>query len=252
MEGWSVPRRAWALGCAVMLVLLSGCATRSISNSGPPGQSYNPLYHGELTEFDVIGVDPASASTDAAIAHALDIHRKPVVRRGDAVMVIQSGALLPDEAMLEALAPMFDVKSFSGVPLTRNDAQRYGGVSEGPVPGYASALRMAAARSGAETVICYWGVLESARAGQPSKLVSWVPIVGSVVPDETQRMRIRLRMVVVDVRTGSWSMFSPEVFDDAALSASINRGTSDQDQVERLKGAAYKAAVIQLAAQFSP
>lgn len=90
------------------------------------------------------------------------------------------------------------------------------------------------------------------RAGQPTKLVSWVPVVGSVVPDETQQMRIRLRMVVVDMRTGNWSVLSPEAFDDAALSASINRTASDQDQVERLKSAAYKAVVTQLAAQFAP
>jgi len=104
------------------------------------------------------------------------------------------------------------------VPLARGQSEYHGIAVEGA---YASAIRMAAARSGAETVICYWGVLESARAGQPTKIMSWVPIVGSVVLDETQRMRIRLRMVVVDVRTGSWSMFSPDVVDDAALSASI-------------------------------
>lgn len=251
MGGWSALPRAVALGVMV-LVLLSGCATRSISNSGYPGQSYNPLYHGELSEFDVIGVDPTSGSTDAAIAHALDMHRKPVLRRGDAIMLIQSGALLPDDAMLQAMAPLFDVKSFSGVPLTRNGVPQYAAAPAVNSPDYSSALRMAAARAGAETIVCYWGVLESARAGEASKLVSWVPVVGSVVPDETQRMRIRLRMIVVDVRSGGWAMFSPDALDDAALSASINRESSDQDQVARLKLAAYKAATSQLIAQFSP
>ncbi|HUN48636.1 MAG TPA: hypothetical protein VMU85_19050, partial [Stellaceae bacterium] len=111
---------------------------------------------------------------------------------------------------------------------------------------------MAAARAGAETIVCYWGVLESARSGQASKLVSWVPVVGAVVPDETQRMRIRLRMIVVDVRSGGWAMFSPEPVDDTALSAAINRAPADQDQVARLKGAAYETAARQLIAQFAP
>ena len=248
MGGSSVLRRGWLVALGVAVLLLAGCETRSISNSGYPGNSYNPLYHGELSELDVIGVDPVSPGTDAAIAHALDIHRKPVVRRGDAVMLIQSGALMPDDAMLQAMEPLFDVKSFSGVPLARNASVP----SAAGEAAYASALRMAAARAGAETIVCYWGVLESARSGQASKLVSWVPVLGAVVPDETQRMRIRLRMIVVDVRSGGWAMFSPEPLDDTALSAAINRAPSDQDQVARLKGAAYKSAAIQLVAQFGP
>ncbi|MFH2046209.1 MAG: lipoprotein [Pseudomonadota bacterium] len=42
----------------LLLIILSGCSTRSISNSGYSPESYyrpqadNPLYKGELSEFD--------------------------------------------------------------------------------------------------------------------------------------------------------------------------------------------------------
>jgi hypothetical protein len=48
----------------VITVLLSGCSVRSISNSGynpggyyPRGGDNNPFYKGELSEFDVLGID---------------------------------------------------------------------------------------------------------------------------------------------------------------------------------------------------
>ena len=55
-------------------------------------------------------------------------------------------------------------------------------------------------------------------------------------------MRIRLKVAVVDVATGSWSMFAPEAYVDRSLSASLDRGASDQEQVELLKGKGYQAS----------
>lgn len=65
----------------------------------------------------------------------------------------------------------------------------------------------------------YWGVLESARENLSTKVVSWVPILGALVPDENQRMRIRLKVALIAVKTGHWSMFSPEPFDDVDFSS---------------------------------
>lgn len=42
-----------------------------------------------------------------------------------------------------------------------------------------------------------------------NKVVSWVPILGALVPDENQRMRIRLKVALIDVKSGKWEMFSP-------------------------------------------
>ena len=72
---------------------------------------------------------------------------------------------------------------------------------------------------------------------------SWVPIVGWAVPDKAQEIRIRLKVALIDVKTGQWEMFSPKTFEDTAYSAILNREGSDQEQVALLKAKAYQTAV---------
>jgi hypothetical protein len=225
-------------------LMLAACQTRSISDAGYAGAGgrNNPFYRGELTEFDLLGIDPARPASDGDIAALLGQRHSVAPRRGGTVMVIQSGALIPDPAMLRALDPYVTVVPFSGVPL---------GAAGSAASGYARALRLAAAEAGAETILCYWGILESAVEREPTKVVSWLPILGQAIPDEAQLMRIRLKLALVDVRTGSWTMLAPPPFVDDALSASLTRAASDQRQVERLKEQAYKAAVAALAARLA-
>ena len=252
-------RRLFALACVLLLV--GGCTVRSISNSGyGAGRGGdNPFYRGELTELDVLGIDVQHPISDADIARELERRHRVEVRKGAVLLVLQSGALMPDEPMLKALLPYFSVTPFSGVPVSALDRAPVhlasAGTSSGnqtPGPTYASMLRLAAARSGADTIVCYWGMLESGIENQMTKAISWVPIVGAAVPDQTQHMRIRLKMALIDVRTGDWSVFVPEAQTDSTLSAALNRGASDQEQVAALKEAGYKAAAAQLVAKYTP
>jgi hypothetical protein len=64
-------------------------------------------------------------------------------------------------------------------------------------------------------------------------------------------MRIRLKVAVIDVRTGQWSMFSPEAYVDSALSAAFIRAQADQQQVASLKEKVYKAAVDAFLARYA-
>lgn len=231
---------------ATGLVFLTGCATRSISDSGYRGGNYHngSLYRGELSEFDVLGADRDQTITDADIAKALDNPARVKLRRGSSLVLIQSGAMMPDEPMAEALGRFVSVVPFSGWP---TDGQR--GVVKPDSEtrsSYAKSLRLAAAKGGCETIVCYWGMLETARKGLASKPVSWVPIVGWSLPDEKQLMRIRLKVAVIDVRAGHWSVFSPEPFEDQAVSANYGREAADQSQVQKLKQKAYEAAVKDL------
>lgn len=146
--------------------------------------------------------------------------------------------------MVAELSKHFKVTPFSGVPpkhRTMTDTEPPESVS------YARSLRLAAARAGAEAVVCYWGTLESARRNLETKTVSWIPFAGWVVPDESQHMRIRLKLAVIDVRTGGWTMLTPEPSEDKAWSTSFRHGSSDQKQVEALKRRAYEAGVRELA-----
>jgi hypothetical protein len=225
---------------AIACLLLAGCETRSISNSGynagySGGYRYGAAgnYAGELSEFDVLGVDSAGSVTDAEILGALDTRTRVHLARNSRVLLIQSGADFPDNSMQEALSAHYTVGPFSGRPRAPKDAPA----------SYSRSLRLAAARGGYDKILCYWGVLESQRTGKFTKGVSWVPIVGFFVPDESQSMRIRLKAVLIDTATGNWVMLQPQPITDRQISSIISRESSDQELVEKLKEEGYKSLV---------
>jgi len=250
------------LACA----LIAGCAksARSISHSGytkpgsychhPPGDSLSDLafeYRGELSEFDVLGISRGEITSDAEIRRTLEVAKPVKLRPGSSVLLIQSGALFPDGPMMSALSRHFSVVPFSGVPTVRKTSVGGAQTESRDPESYSQSLRLTAARGGADMVFCYWGMLESESERLPTKTVSWVPIVHWVVPDEKQHMRIRLKVALLDVRSGNWSVFSPKPFTDARVSTSPRRGAVDQKQVERLKQLAYEAAVAELVQSYS-
>ena len=231
--------RELLLSLLILVACVTGCTTRSISDSGYESgygshkSRGNPLYQGELSEFDVLGVSPSETVSQADIADALDQARQGItLRKGDSLMLIQSGAMMPDNGMQDALERYFSVTPFSGIPQQSAENK----------PGYALSLRYAAARAGIEYLVVYWGVLESGVQNLETKTISWVPIVGLVIPDEKQQMRIRLKIAVVDVRSGRWEVFTPQSFDNTAYSTWGRRESSDQNQVARLKAQAYSSA----------
>jgi hypothetical protein len=183
-------------------------------------------YHGELTEWDILGTGNTNVST---------AKYEPVsLSKGERVLVIQSGAFFPDDQMIRDLETHCTVAMFSGVPPKEKD------------PALAERLRSAALNGGCSKLLVYWGVLESAQRDQATKAVSWVPVVGMFVPDSTQTMRIRVKAFVVDAASGRWSMFIADSFEDERLSAPLVRESSDQGQVARLKALAYRNLVNKL------
>ncbi len=215
------------LACVVFALLLAACETRSISNSGYYGG--NNGYRGELSEFDVLGVEASVNVTDADIASALRDAKGVRLSRADKVLLIQSGADFPDAPIQEALGKFFLVGTFSGKPVAKKDAAQ----------SYAKSLRLAAALGGYAKIVCCWGVIESEHVDQATKIVSWVPFAGSLIPDERENMRLRLKAAVIDVASGQWAMVQTAPFDDTRLSASLVRKDSDQGLVTKLKAQGY-------------
>jgi len=242
------------LGCA----LVAGCAkVRPISNSGytqprgwpngyeqPTDGAY--AYRGELSEFDVLGVSDDELTTENDIRRALDNSKRFRLPAGSSILLIQSGAVIPDGFMVTELSKHFSVVPFSGVPACPGRMAKGADPDPFMAQSYGKSLRLAAARGGNQAIVCYWGMLESESDYLPTKTVSWVPVVNWILPDEKQHMRIRLKIALIDVRTGNWTVFSPKPFEDARISTSPRRGTVDQKQVERLKGEAYTASAREL------
>jgi hypothetical protein len=222
------------------LVFLAGCETRSISNSGfdhryasgrPDGNA------GELSELDVLGVAADATISEADIQAALQTPAEARLARTSKVLLIQSGADFPDEPMIEAMHQRFSVAPFSGKP----QAKPENGLA------YAKALRLAAARGGFDKIVCYWGVLESERKNKITSSVSWVPIVGYLIPDERENMRIRLRAAIVDVASGRWTLVTPSPVASTSLSSILSRRETDQELVSELKDAGYRDLAQSLA-----
>jgi hypothetical protein len=259
--------------------LFVGCAktVRSISQT----QYQNDAHYvappaRELDEFDVLGVDRGKTVTEEEIQRVASQNKPLQLASGSTILLIQSGAIYPDGPMVTQLSKHFRVVPFTGVaeenkiaaviPIrdqtTRNVAvitdpdkpvtivpmstlakERYRTESAPKeAPSYSRTLRLAAARAGASTVICYWGILESGNESLPTKTVSWLPIVNWVMPDERQHMRIRLKIAMVDVASGSWSVFSAEPLESKSWSISPRREVADQKQVEAIKQKAYELA----------
>lgn len=249
----TAPRSLASVALIGILFLIAACETRSISDSGYRGndrygyasRSSNPLYRGELSDFDVLGIERTQVITEATILSAFNDKQPLSVKKGSSIMLVQSGAMFPDTPMLKAFEKYYSVAGFTGVPERPNAPGASGNARLEPdtTPNsYAMTLRLAAAKGGYEKIVAYWGALESARKSEGTKAVSWVPFVGGAIPDERQHMRIRLKLAVIDTRTGQWEMFTPDDHQDASWSASYTRASSDQAQVAVLKEKAYAQA----------
>jgi hypothetical protein len=246
-------------GAILILVLLaSGCTeVRSISDSGYRDKNAyyyyrdsNP-YHGELNELSVLGVNSKEDISEDDIKSAISNPKQITLKRGDSVIVIQSGARFPDQMMTDSLGKYFAILPLSGIAEFPDTRVPKKDEEKEKTPSLNKTLRLATARSGVKTIIVYWGILESARENIATKTISWVPVVGSVVPDETQQMRIYIKGAVIDVASGNWIMITPKSFEDKRISADINRSASDQGQVSVLKEKAYSDFVTELVKRFS-
>ncbi len=249
------------ISTTILCIFLFGCSTvRPISNSAYAGKETRhnrapepPLdpgfqYRGELSEFDVLGITPGAIASENEIRRALDNAKRVKLRRDGSVLLIQSGAAFPDGGMVTELSKHFQVVPFSGIPTAKDALLQNDSFNP---QSYSRILRLAAAKGGNDTIVCYWGVLESETENLATKTVSWLPVVHWVLPDARQHMRIRLKVALIDVRTGDWSVFSPKPFEDSRISRSPRREVADQKQVERLKSEAYGASAKELVRLYS-
>ena len=234
MNKISALRRTVAISIFLTALALQGCGVRSISDSGYQAESqgrFRPaskaLYKGELTEFEVLGIASQTPASQEEINRSLEDRQRLTLPKGSPIMLVQSGAIMPDDQMVRALESHHRIVAFSGIPTEPSNGN------------IAPALRLAAARGGCEKIMVYWGILETAQKDMSTKTVSWVPIIGGMIPDESQEMRIRLKVAIIDVKSGQWKTISPKPIQDTSASARYTRASSDQRQVETLKSQAY-------------
>jgi hypothetical protein len=193
----------YAFASTCLFLLLIGCGTqgnyRSTDFSGDRVYKKGSEPSPQLSENEVLDLKPSDSVTDEDIRRILDQTRSFQLKSGSRLLLVQSGAIHPDKAMVEELSPHFTVVPHTGVPSDLRQEDFESAVSK--------ALRLAAAHSNAETILVYWGHLEMKRNDLVTSIVSWVPVIDFTVPDEYQKVRMFLKVALIDVRTGQWATF---------------------------------------------
>jgi hypothetical protein len=195
----------------------------------------------QLKENDVLGLRNTRGVTDREINRILDEAGALKIREGSTILLVQSGSSHPDNAMIEALSKRFVVVPHTGLPAE---------LREGADDDTSKALRLAAAHSNAETIVVYWGHLELKRDDLPTGIVSWVPVVDFMVPDEFQRLRMHLKVALVDVRTGNWATFRTEPIESEALTTRHAREHQKAWPLHNSKQRLYENTVRKLLASY--
>src|SRR5262249_23400929 len=138
-----MPAARLRVAFVAILALVTGCQVRSISDPGY--YSDNRTYVGELSEADVIGAH-GSVEDAASIQAGRAQHTPPRLRPGSSIMLVQSGALFPDNDLVAAFGNACRVTTFSGLPGARAPNAKDGSTAPSAVP-----YRFAAALGGIDT-----------------------------------------------------------------------------------------------------
>jgi hypothetical protein len=220
---------------ALLAAALAACGSappKPATDSPATEKSAQGAVQAPLTETDVLGFDGAQSVSEEEIVKAAGPRGKIQVKRGAPVMLIHAGAAAPEEIMLREAANYFSVTPFSGLAQHRNDAGESANLSR--------ALRLTAAKGGSDFLIVYWTVLEggSGKPGAPN----WRPVAGDV-PLDAEQVRMRLRMLIVDVKSGHWATANPETFEDKAARGGWFRKPTSAQRTAALKERAYKHAL---------
>ena len=230
-------------GCALWiagLTLLAACGTnrdyRSADLTSERAYKKGKLSP-QLKENEVLGLASSNQISDQDIERILDETRAFVLKEHSTLLLVQSGAHHPDGEMLNQISKHFSVIPNSGVP---------GDLRSEDVGDISKALRLAAAHAGAETILVYWGNIEMKRDDLPTGIVSWVPVVDFMVPDEYQKVRLHLKVALINVRTGQWATFRTEALEEENLTTRYAREKAPNWPLHAIKTRAYEACVRKL------
>lgn len=254
---------------ALTLMFLTGCQSPTVTQQAIERYRLNDFSR-ELTEMELLGITLRESIDEGKITQALNEEHIPIrLHKGDRLLVVQSGADMPDEQMTALLETTFTTQPFTGITeykrttpepdymliarlfiAAAKEAAKKDTANTNeqatPAPDFAQVLRFAAVRSDIKTIMVYWSILESGIVNHQTKLVSWLPIVGTIIPDETRYLRIRTKVCLIDTQTGHWQAFTPKTFNNKQLTTFIDRHTAHEKQVENLKAMAYQNTVMQM------
>jgi len=198
----------------------------------------------ELNESDVLGHEHGRVPSEEDIQKAMANSGTVAVREGDSILVLQSGEPAPDQRMVKELNKHYRAIPFTGI-------RREWPHGDAPGDAGARSLRFAAAQAGAQKILCYWGELEVAHHGLITKTVTWLPVVDVVIPDQIDHARMHLKVALIDVKSGAWTIFRTEPIETALATTGWGRNHVESPEINSLKRKCFVAAVNSMASQKS-
>lgn len=237
-------------------MLISGCS--SSATKRPFSQRIDNLTNLQakhLTEQEVLDIDSTLEITEHDIHRAVKIAKSQIFKLTpkSKIVLVQSGATVPDTAMQEAMMKYYRVSVYSGIPQVKISSKFIKKNEQTYIPPqntYIKRLRLAAARAKQDKIIVYWGKMELGRMDSENKTLIWDSYYGGDIPSATEYLRYLVRFALVDVNTGMWAMYSSINKEVPYKKRGINSTNHDMTQISKVKADAYALAVQNLSVQF--
>ena len=229
--------------CAALVCnLVSSCKNTSLSDPNGSG-------HGQdLSLYELTGQNAQRAVTEADIAAARSGKGRAgtLPSAGAKILLVQSGAHQPDEELQSAYAPhckpvLWDGRAPSFDESTRGSHRHFDSDKKEPVLAGETGrrLRLVAAQQGCSHVVVVFGEIQSEYQKLPTSAVSWVPVVGGLVPDRRSGTRLSAQALVMETGSQNYTIVSARPQQATGVTTEDGNATIDGRRSLKLKAAAY-------------
>jgi hypothetical protein len=225
MKLTSIPEFNRSMGLSALLALsLTSCVTTSLSN--PSGSGHDR----DLSVYDLTGV--SANPTEAEIRRAAAASGA-LPMRGAKFLLVQSGAVQPDQELMDAYQAYGHAVPWTGLAEERSSDD----AATSPRGALARKLRLAAAQQQCSHVIVVFGEIQ--KDGEAIPVINWVPIASDVLPNRYSGMRFYAQAAVLETRSSRFRMVSAQPKETRGVEINLGGIGSATNRSLRLKGKAY-------------
>ncbi len=214
------------LACSLIsAAALSSCMTTSLSDPNGSGHSK------DLSLYDLTGSQAGSPVSEADVTRASN-QGGSLPARGSRVLLVQSGAFQPDPQLVTAYAA-------HGTPVVWDGRNPEADSDKKSPARTGRQLRLAAAQQGCSHVVVVFGEIQSDSRSLPTAVVSWVPVVGELIPSEHSGTRLLAQAIILETRSPRYTLMSAQPREKQGITAGLTANGVNGRRSEKLKALAY-------------
>lgn len=236
-------------------LLVISCLSLLLINCSADRTSKNPTYiiskteSKQLTDKDIFDDEFDKEITDYDIEYAAKQAKNGFfVPLNSSIILVQSGATVPDAFMQAEFSKYYHVSVYNGVPQTKHlpSNRKNKDFSNNFNNSYMKKLRFIAAKGGQDTIIVYWGTIEKGVLDKKTNVINWTPYDGNKLSNETKLLRYLLKFTLVDVVTGNWSTYFPANIEVDYIIPKKSSDESTESQIDQLIRKTYSNSALLL------